>query len=73
MRRAFLPNLCQHASPVQHFLRRQARTWSRGLNMGQEEREGFIISGSGGDMNFPFSLLACQFGLMKTELSTPVD
>lgn len=41
--------------------------------MGQEEREGFIISGSGGDMNFPFSLLACQFGLMKTELSTPVD
>lgn len=40
---------------------------------GQKEREGFIISGSGGDMNFPFSLLACQFGLIKTELSTPVD
>lgn len=40
---------------------------------GQKEREGFFISGSGGDMNFPFSLLACQFGLIKTELSTPVD
>lgn len=39
----------------------------------QKEREGFFISGSGGDMNFPFSLLACQYGLIKTELSTPVD
>lgn len=31
----------------------------KALGVGQEEREGFIISGSGGDMNFPFSLLLC--------------
>lgn len=41
--------------------------------MGQKEREGFIISGSGGDMNFPFSLLACPFDLIKIELSATVD
>lgn len=59
---------CNTSSDVKRELH-----WIRVLNMGQEEREGFIISGSGGDMNFPFSLLACQFGLMKTELSTLVD
>ncbi len=45
----------------------------KGLGVGQKEREGFIISGNGGDMNFPFSLLACPFGLIKTELSATVD
>lgn len=40
---------------------------------GHKEREGFIISGSGGDMNFPFSLLACPLGLIKTELSATAD
>lgn len=45
----------------------------KGPAVGQKEREGFIISGSGGDMNFPFSLLACQIGLIKTELWPPGD
>lgn len=35
---------------------------NKGLDMGKEEREGFIISDSQGDMNFPFWLSACQFG-----------
>lgn len=40
---------------------------------GKKEREGFIISGNGSDMNFPFSLLACPLGLIETELSATVD
>lgn len=36
-------------------------------------REGFIILGSGGDINFPFSLLLCPFGSIKIVLSATID